>query len=95
MLNLVQHGIDSGTFFTFDKIKTIFMKKFFILGSIATMIVLASCGSSEKCLTCTGVASALNACENDTIVTNNGTWAQYVSAANFGAEFLGETCTEN
>jgi hypothetical protein len=46
-------------------------------------------------LTCTGTASALNACENDTIVTNNGTWAQYVSAANFGAEFLGETCTEN
>jgi len=71
------------------------MKKFFILGSIATMIVLASCSKSEKCLTCTGVASALNACENDTIVTNNGSWSDYVTAANIGAEFLGQTCSEN
>jgi hypothetical protein len=71
------------------------MKKFFILGGIASMFVLASCGKSEKCLTCTGVASQLNACENDTIVTNNGTWEQYVAAANFGAQFLGETCSEN
>jgi hypothetical protein len=71
------------------------MKKFFILGGIASMFVLASCSSSEKCLTCTGLASSANACENDTIVTNNGTWEQYVAAANFGASFLGETCSEN
>jgi hypothetical protein len=41
------------------------------------------------------LASSANACENDTIVTNNGTWEQYVAAANIGATFLGETCSEN
>ena len=80
---------------TFDKLNTFYMKKFFILGGIASMFVLASCSSSEKCLTCTGLASSVNACENDTIVTNNGTWEQYVAAANFGASILGETCSEN
>jgi hypothetical protein len=71
------------------------MKKLLILGGIAGMFALASCSKSEKCLTCTGMASSLNACENDTIVTNNGTWEQYVSIANMGAGFLGETCAEN
>jgi hypothetical protein len=80
---------------TFAQLNTFYMKKFFILGGIASMFVLASCSSSEKCLTCTGLASSANACENDTIVTNNGTWEQYVAAANIGATFLGETCSEN
>ena len=71
------------------------MKKVIVLAGFASVIAMASCGSSEKCLTCTGIASELNACENDTIVTNNGTWEQYVAAANFGAPFLGESCSEN
>jgi hypothetical protein len=78
-----------------NKLKPFFMKKVIVLAVFASVIAMASCGSSEKCLTCTGIASELNACENDTVVTNNGTWEQYVAAANFGASFLGESCSEN
>lgn len=95
MLKLIYQAHILIPFPTFDKLKTLFMKKFFILGGIASMFVLASCSSSDKCLTCTGLASALNACESDTIVTNNGTWEQYVAGANIGATFFGETCSEN
>jgi hypothetical protein len=95
MLNLIYLAHSLIAFPTFDKLNTFYMKKFFILGGIASMFVLASCSSSEKCLTCTGLASALNACENDTIVTNNGTWEQYVAGANIGATFFDETCSEN